>query len=719
MTEASIGINLGLRNAIIGIYKINGVEIIYNEFGNNKIPLIISFQKGEILFGESAKNIINKNAKNSIYEINKLIGKNYDDPDIQILKKNVSYIIEKDSKSNKPKIIIEDNYEIKSYTPEEIYALILNQLIKITLNSIDKIKNIVLTIPTYFNDSQKKSIENACNIAGLDVKLVKESIAACIAYNNDILDEQKNILVFSMGSSELNISIVKLKNSLFKIISNSHYLFGGDDIDNELVNFCLEKFKEENGYDISNNKKQMQKLKNQCKMAKEYLSWNIMFTIEIDNLDEDDFKFNIMKADIENIYIDLFNKCISYIENAIQKSNLNKRQINEIIFTGGSTNIPSLRELIKNYFYNSNTNFSINSEEINAYGATFISNNYDKKFEDDSNSENSYIDELSNSSEKENEINDKNNTHSSISINNYYIPLSLGIDKGDGIMEVIIPRNTKIPCKNSIQFYSLKNYNSFCNIYEGERKLVKYNNLLGIISLNNFQSEQIKKLIEITFEIDNEYYLLMIIKENNINIISIKIKLNLNQNVEEIKNKINEAKENEKNDEKEIEKLLKEMDDNEEYNKLLLKLKNEIEELKKENFNLKNINLKNIEEIKNQKNRLDKYEKENTITSNELSTYKSKIKNITDEMNNYEIERKKIQTKLDNYEKEKKVLQEQLNNSIIENKNFQSQLNRANNQYNEVNNKLKTLIEKKKKIEKELESKLQLIEELKNKIPKK
>ena len=145
-------------------------------------------------------------------------------------------------------------------------------------------------------------------------------------------------------------------------------------------------------------------------------------------------------------------------------------------------------------------------------------------------------------------------------------------------MEVIIPRNTKIPCKNSIQFYSLKNYNSFCNIYEGERKLVKYNNLLGIISLNNFQSEQIKKLIEITFEIDNEYYLLMIIKENNINIISIKIKLNLNQNEEEIKNKINEAKENEKNDEKEIEKLLKEMDDNEEYNKLLLKLKNEIEE---------------------------------------------------------------------------------------------------------------------------------------------
>ena len=223
MSESSIGIYFGFNNAYIGTYQNNNLIIIPSEIGENKIPLFVSFTKGKILISEYAKFNIEKEPKNTIYQIRKLIGKNYDDPDIQILKKNVSYIIEKDSKSNKPKIIIEDNNEIKSYTPEEIYALILNQLIKITLNSIDKIKNIVLTIPTYFNDSQKKSIENACNIAGLDVKLVKESIAACIAYNNDILDEQKNILVFSMGSSELNISIVKLNNSLFKIISNGHY----------------------------------------------------------------------------------------------------------------------------------------------------------------------------------------------------------------------------------------------------------------------------------------------------------------------------------------------------------------------------------------------------------------------------------------------------------------------------------------------------------------
>ena len=523
MSESSIGIYFGFNNAYIGTYQNNNLIIIPSEIGENKIPLFVSFTKGKILISEYAKFNIEKEPKNTIYQIRKLIGKNYDDPEVQKLIKEVSYIIEKDSKLNKPKIRVEYNDEIKSFSPEEIYTIILKQLIQLVLKSIDKIKNIVITIPTYFNDIQRKSIENASKINELDIKLVKESIAACVFYNNNKLYFNKNILVFSMGSSELNISIVELKNSLFKIISNSQFYFGGNDFDNVLTNYCIEQFQEETGYDIRNNKKSIKRLKNECKKAKEQLSWEICYTIDIDNLFNDiDFTLDIMRARIEILLQTLFDKCISFIDKVLKDSNLNKNQINEIILAGGSTNIPKLKETIRNYFsYDIDIKCSINPQKIFAYGATFIANHKEINFNDLSSEEYSE----SNFTEN-NEIKDKSILSSVNDIKYDFIPLSLGIDKGNGIMEVIISRNTKIPCKNSIQFYSIQNYDSFCKIYEGERKLVKYNNLLGIISLNNYHSEQISKLIEITFEIDNEYYLLMILKENNIKIISIKIKLN-------------------------------------------------------------------------------------------------------------------------------------------------------------------------------------------------
>ena len=451
MSESSIGIYLGLKNACIGTYQNNSIKLIPSELGKIKIPLIVSFSKGKILVGESAKGKMENEPKNTIYEIRKLIGKNYDDPDVQKLIKEVPYIIKKDSKTNKPIIIVEYYEDIKSYSPEQIYVIILQKLIEISLRSINEIKNIVITIPTYFNDFQRKSIENECKIAGLDVKLIEESIAACLAYNNNKLNTDKIILVFSMGSCELNLSIVQLNNSLFKIISNGHYKIGGDDFDNELVNFCIKQFQNETGYDIRNNKKSIKRLKNECKRVKEELSLTVVSAIDIDNLFNDEsFYLEIMRAHLENELEELFNKCVSFIDNILKDSYLNKNQINEIIFAGGSTNIPKLQEKIK-YHLNIGINFSINPKEVYSYGATFLANNNNINVNDLSPKEN----EPSNFTE-DNEIIEQSNLSSENDINSDFIPLSLGIDKGDGIMEVIFSRNTKFLVKIQFNFILLK-----------------------------------------------------------------------------------------------------------------------------------------------------------------------------------------------------------------------------------------------------------------------
>ena len=705
MYHNSIGIYFGSDEFCIGSYFSNQIEIIQNFEHNTTTPSIVSFTENNILIGESAKNNMIKNPKNTIYGIRKLIGKKYDDPEIQQLIKTVPYKIEKDIKSNKPKIIVEYQKEIKSYYPEEIFEMIIRYLIKCSekffLN--DKIENIIITVPVNFNYSQTQIIEELCKKIGIKGKIIKEPISACIAYRIDESKIERNILVLSIEKNELNISIVNFKNLLFKIISNVHQDIGREDFDNQLFQYLKEQFQNETGIDIQYKVKAIERLKKMCKTAINKLCNNLEFTISIDSLaNNEDFYFIINRAAFEYLCSDLFNICHTLIEKALKKSGLIKSQIHEIILTEHSSNIPNINKLI-DIFENAKLKKNINPNEIYAIGAAIASSQYERDLED-----NNSLNESYSFSKKSLEIeNIKDNESLSLikDINDNLTPLSLGIDKGDGIMEVIFPRMSKIPCKNSIKFNTIKSYDSFYKIYEGERKLVKYNNLLLKNSFNNFSSRKISKnQIEIIFEIDIEKYLFMTVKENENNIFSTQIKLNLNKSQNEIKKIIEDAKKNEQNDEIEVKKIKKEVENNDEYNKLLLLLQEENEKLKQEINNLKNQNKKNVQEIENNKNEINNYEKEIILHKNKLNNYEIEITNIKKEMDKNQTEKEYIQNQLMSYEKENKILQ--------------NNLNKTKNEYNEINTNYKMLIQKKKKIEDELENTKKILEKLKQKFKK-
>jgi molecular chaperone DnaK (HSP70) len=412
-----IGIDIGFINCCVGIYRSNTVEIISDIYsGDMLVPFEISFYEKKILVGISTKNLMKRNPKNTIYGIRKLLGKKFNDPQVQNFMKTVPYKIEKDLNSDKINIVVKCEGEIKKYFPEDLYIMILQKL-KYNAESYygDEIKNVVLTVPTYFNEKQFELIENACKIVGFkDIKLIYEPIAACIAYNK--LNDERNILVFSMGSNELDISIIELKNKKFKILGTSHDDFGGDDFTNLLLQYNINKFKEYTNIDISNNKKAIERLREECEKAKCALSWVNECIIGIDCLaNGEDYCINIHRLDFDYLCEDLFDKCIFHIKKALESSKLKESDIDNIILARGSSRIPKIKEIIEDYFQgHPYFNLDINPEEIYAYGATIGGAL----------------------------INNELGTNLSFEI--------------DNIKDIFIPRNEKIPCKREIDETEIK-----------------------------------------------------------------------------------------------------------------------------------------------------------------------------------------------------------------------------------------------------------------------
>ena len=451
--EETVGIDIGLNDCCVGVWRNGKVYICINETGERTTPFMISFTGKDIYVGIPARNVSERYNKNTIYGIRKLIGKKFNDSEVQNFMKTVPYKIEKDSNNEKINIIVENNGEIQKYYPEDLYKIILRRLKGYAENFQGvEVRNVVLTIPTYFNKNQIELIKNQCEVVGFkDIKIIYEPIAACIAYDFN-LNKKRNILVFSMDSNELDITILKLENRDFKILATSHDNFGGDDFTNELLKYTINDFKETTNIDISNNKRAIKRLKRECESAINVLRMEKEYTIDIDQLmgDEDYFK-EISKSTFKSSCLNLFDHCIIHIEKALNNSKLNKFDIDNIIFARGSLYFPLLRETVQNFF-DRNIWQSLNSLEIYAYGATLYGNI-------------------------------KNKLSLGTLYGNIKNKLSLGIDKGDNIMEIIIPKNFRIPYENSITF---KYYQSSINlkIYEGERKIAKYNKLLGEFPIN-------------------------------------------------------------------------------------------------------------------------------------------------------------------------------------------------------------------------------------------
>ena len=488
-----IGIDLGTTYSCVGYYKDGSVEIIANDQGNRTTPSYVSFNdNGEIIIGDPAKNIASKNPVNTIFDNKRLIGRKFSDDSVQKDLKHFPYKVISDD-NDKPVIIIND----KHYCVEEISALLLRYL-KNTASTYlgQEVKNAVITVPAYFNDSQRQATKDAGTIAGLNViRIINEPTAAAIAYGLN-KSGAKNVLVFDLGGGTFDVSILEMDNGVFtvKATSGDSHL-GGEDFDNKIVTHCLTEFAKKNKYDINltkellNNKKAVRRLRTYCETAKKTLSANFQTTIYCENFhDGNDLDILLTRAKFEELCNNEFLKCFIPLDMALKDSKINKNDIDDIVLIGGSTRIPKIRQMLKDYFNSKEPKSDINPDEAVAFGAAvqaaILSGESDEKL---------------------NQI---------VLVD--VTPLSLGIETAGGVMSKIINRNSTIPIKKTQIFstYSDNQPGVTVKVYEGERQMTCDNNLLGTFELLGIppMPRGIPQ-IEVTFNLDTNGILQVYAKE--------------------------------------------------------------------------------------------------------------------------------------------------------------------------------------------------------------
>ena len=518
--ELILGIDLGTTYSCVGIWKNRKVEIVPNEIGERTTPSVVSFSNNCILVGKQAKKQITKNYNNTIYGIKRLIGRNYDDEIIQKDMKLWPFKLEKDE-NNKALICIEYKNKEEKYYPEQISAMILENIKKNAEVFLgEEVKDVVITVPAYFNNAQRQATIDAGKIAGLNVmKTINEPTAAAIAYGlNDHFEGKRNICVFDLGGGTFDVTILEINNKKFTVkATGGDTHLGGEDFDNLLMKYCIEQFKNETDIDISDDQKALRRLKIACETVKTELSSLQESIIDIDCLAQhEDFTITIKRKDFETICKELFEKCIRKVEEILSESGLSKDEINEIILIGGSSRIPKIQEIINDFFGdNSKICKTVNLDEAVAIGASIVC----------------YLEE--------------NNEFNPIELYDV-CPFSLGIETKNNKMSVLIKRNSRIPQKFISKFKTTRDYqkNVCVNVYEGESDDTRNNVFVNSFFLQNIKSApKGKVLIEITFELDFNSILNVKAKEigneGNCKIIKIKKKI---RNEDEIERMIEEQK---------------------------------------------------------------------------------------------------------------------------------------------------------------------------------
>jgi endoplasmic reticulum chaperone BiP len=475
-----IGIDLGTTYSCVGIYKNGHVEIIPNELGNRITPSVVAFTDEDRLIGEAAKNQATVNPTRTLYDVKRLIGRRFTDKTVQYDRKFLPYdIIDVNSK---PYIRVANvKGETKTYAAEEISAMVLVKMKEIAENYLGKsIINAVVTVPAYFNDAQRQATKDAGTISGLNVvRILNEPTAAAIAYGLDKKKEEKNILVFDLGGGTFDVSILTIDNGVFEVISTSGDThLGGEDFDQRVMDHFIKLIKKKTGKDISNDKRAMQKLKREVEKGKRSLSSTHEVRIEIEDLSEGiDLDEVLTRARFEELNADLFKKTLGPVQTALEDSGFKKSEINEIVLVGGSTRIPKVRQLVKDFFNGKEPNTGINPDEAIAYGAA-VQGGIICGDQDVGLSDLVIVDAT---------------------------PLSLGIETVGGVMSTIIPRGSFIPTKKSQVFTTYQDQQTTVTIqiFEGERPMTKDNHLLGKFDLTGIPpAARGVPQIEVTFEID-------------------------------------------------------------------------------------------------------------------------------------------------------------------------------------------------------------------------